>query len=351
MVNQEESKMYYYFKEHPDVLLQESTNETTILQQVPPHPNIAGLVHRCKSSTEGYAKHVKKLDREDAKVAYTVAPTGEFLFLPYCEKSLAEYLAEQKQQQVAQLSSGITEEDILTILAQLLLGISHLKRHHVAHCAITPENVLIDEGRKVLMLTNFSYAVNLKPRSLDAVRSAVSRLKCNSSSRVLAPEVFRSVQCLNAESSYFQENLEKLLRGNDCYAAGRIIYEFLLSRSLGFCELEHYTQEDIPYLESLSPRCNQILKKLVACDPAERFSALEGAMCCMLLLFGPRATEMTSLDDCHQWMFSENMEFFMKPVLQRSSVDQSSEAGSKLHYIYLTIANPERIWDTCRFFK
>jgi len=108
--------------------------------------------------------------------------------------------------------------------------------------------------------------------------------------------------------------------------------------------------DQIPYLEGLSPRCNQLLRKLVACNPKDRLSALQGAVCSLVLLYGPKETEVTSLDDCHRWLFAETLELHLRPVLKGYENVDLADAKSKLRYIYLTVADPKHIWEACKLF-
>ena len=343
----DESQQYHTLRDLPTSALPElPPNEVAILQQLSPHPNIARLVHYHRGGTENLVKHVRKLDKDDYSTAYVMLPLGEFLFLQYCEKTLADVIREQKLKH-GQPPFGISEETLITILAQLLFGVSHLNRFHIAHMAILPENVYMCENGHGLVITNFSHALSLKPCTLGVFKSAMVNLQ-ERSSLALSPEVSKSLQ---SPEACLMGSLEKLFSKNDCFAAGRIIYEFILGKSHRFFDLECYTQEQIPYLECLSPRFNQLLRKLIACDPTERFSALEGAICCLVLNFGPRGTDMTCVEDCHRWIFSESMEFYMRPVLKDCSTPGYSDPKSKLHYVYLTVADPKKIWDACKFFN
>lgn len=326
----------------PQSLCADPCEEAAILLKLPPHPNVVALLNYKLSSTESFAMHIRDLDLEDRSTAYRMAPTAQLLFFNAYKKTLADYFVEQKSQSPL----GISEEEILSILLQMLLGVAHLESHHVAHCAITPESVAVLDDRKglTLMLTDFSTAVDLRSQESDPQMATLSRLAGHTQS--LAPELLQKLCSLQemtgdgaSDDFSIAGDLEDLFEGSDTFSVGRVIYSLLG---------EDRIEGESPYLDRFSPRCNRILSGLVCHSRKDRMPALDAAMCCMLLLFGPERSTVHSVEDCHRWMLSETIEFYMKPVLKGITEDYTS-VRSKLHYTYLTIADPDKIWKAHKF--
>lgn len=332
----------------PQSLCTDRCEEAAILLKLPPHPNVVSLLNHQQRSTDSFAVHIRDLDLEDRSTAYRMAPTAHLLFFTPYKKTLADYFIEQKQQN-PQSPFGVCEEEILSILSQMLLGVVHLENHHVAHCAITPESIAVGDDRKglMLMLTDFSNAVDLRPQELDSQMAKLSRLAVNNA-QSLAPEVLQKLSSLQETKDIascdfsIADDLEDLFKGNDVYSVGRVIYGLLSEDRL---EGESFST---PYLNRFSPQCNHILSRLVCYNRKDRMAALDAAMCCMLLLYGPESSTVHSVEDCHRWMLSECIEFYMRPVLKGLAEDYTS-VQSKLQYTYLTVADPEKIWKAHQF--
>lgn len=325
--------------------------EAAILKQLPPHPNIVELVHHFKGSTERFVKHAKQHNPDDPLTLYMMASTGDFLILqPSCRTILSDAVKRLKQK-LPKCCGAIPqdeEEEILMIIAQILLALAHLNRHHIAHCAVLAKNVLIDEEKGSVTLANFSHALHLNPHNLEAIRIAATQRLEDSDFCTFSPEVPRSLSDLDTQANYMhlQENLDRIFGKSDLFAAGKMIYDLVLEQP----SLKFSNDDQIPYLEGLSPRCNQLLRKLVACNPKDRLSALQGAVCSLVLLYGPKESEVTSLDDCHRWLFSEALELHLRPVLKGYENVDFADAKSKLRYVYLTVADPKHIWEACKLF-
>ncbi len=375
LINSQEARLYHAISDQPSTSsspspspcpshsssaassssLQEIPGEVATLRLLPPHPHIQSLQHYSRESTENLAQHARCLDSKDRPSAFAMHPTGDFLFFESHDKTLADIFSEHRQRHLPP-GFGLSEEDVLIILAQLLLAIAHLSRHSIAHCAIRPENVFVEEN--TLILSNFSHAFSLKPHTLEAIRSAIARLqRCNSDrsnacdSLALSPEATNALLSPDLDNACLTGQIQSHFSECDSYAAGRCIYEFFLGPSHAFFGQAWYTEDEIPYLESLSLRCNKMLRRLIACESSERLSAIDAATCCLVLTFGPRGSRIACVEDCHRWIFSECMEFYMKPVLEGCGTDSTADVRSRLHYVYLTVADPQKIWDACQFFS
>ena len=359
-------------------LLAGSLPEVALLRNLPPHPNITSVLYHCRGRTEKFCEYLMHSvvvpghtpsscgPRSDSilwdksgsgttecghdRPMYNPATTGTFLFQSAPGVSLEKYFSDflhTDQKEVA------IEDKFLNILAQLLLAVAHLQKNLVSHCSISSRNVYIsDKGGKVV-LGDFGQALNLRPKNLDVFRKSIKQLKA-SKTRKLSPEAEQGLASCDTDSvtsASCQElqNLEESFSMSDSYAVGALFYD-LFSRRERSC-----SDTETPFIHFLSFRCNHLLQKLVARNPSDRFSALQGAISCFVLLFGPRTSEISSLSDCLQWLVSESMELYLKPVL-RDSVTCLSEARDtgckgRLRYSYLISARPEIVYNSCKFFN
>ena len=351
--------------------------EAVLLRDLPPHPNITSILYHCRGQTEKFCKFLIPSEttfcqsclhsitlRENShsgttecphgnedRAAYTPATTGTFLFQSAPGVSLDKYFAEFLQ---TEKKEAAIEDKFLHILSQLLLAVAHLQKNRVSHCTISSRNVYISEKGERVVLGDFGQAVNLRPMNLDVFRKSLKRLKA-SKTRQLSPEAEQSLSSYTTENtaastaSQTVPNLEEAFSMSDSYSVGVLFYDLFAGKDRPFCE------SDTPFIHSLSFRCNHLLQKLVARDPSERFSALQGAVSCFVLLFGPRMSDITSSGDCLQWLVSESLELYLNPVLRDSKTSFSSSRDSfsrrRLHYSYLVSASPELMYDSCLLFS
>ena len=311
--------------------------EAHILQLLPPHPTVTGLLYHSTESVD--SRNLRKVMKALAKSSLGCNPDGgkaELIFfsIDQTAKTLAEYFA-------ATGRNNIREKDVLVILAQLLLAVTHLQKFNVVHFAVCAENVFVDNDL-TLVLGNFEQAVDFSADHEEVKVSVLRIVRTGKCSEAFAPELSRFT---------FDEAMPdfEAFCQHDTYSSAKMVYQLLLIDLSKSLELVQYTNEDIPDIASLSGQCNTVLKKLVACSPVDRLSAIKGAMCCFVLLFGPSPSQVKSVEDCHRWIVAESMELFLKPVLKSDT--ECSKALDRLHFMYLTVGNPELIWDSCKLLR
>lgn len=348
--------------------------EAVMLQQLPDHPNIVSVLYQCRGSTERFRQHLMQTVQSEFHTAainvsqshstlhteshfgtteclygtedhttYNPASTGFFLFQSLSGVSIGKYFHDFLQSHHKEVQ---IEDRFLFILAQLLLAVAHLQKNLISHCAITPQNVYITEKGQKVVLGDFGQALNLRPKNLDVLRKSLRKLKA-SKTRKLSPEAERSLASSNVdEGSYTVSTLEEAFSKSDSYAVGALFYN-IFGKSCLFAESE------VPFIQTLSFKCNHLLQKLVARDPSDRFSALQGAISCFVLLFGPRTSDICSSTDCLRWLVSESLELYLDPVLRDSALPSNREnnCARRLHYTYLISASPELVYNSCKFFN
>lgn len=332
------------------------------------HPNIMELISSFKANTiEQHELFAQKLNPDNPKKMYTTAPVADFMILQSPKVHLTEYLNTLKRSGnlVSRSSTVTSEKMILSTLAQVLLAVGHLINNQIAHCAISSNNIYVDESDyNTILLSNFSHAIQLNSQktNLERIRQTQSRLLADlngSPSRrhcVFSPEVMEAIENSELENAFLHGELKKIFAKNDTYSAAWMVYCWALSKSHSFLNQEQtksYSYEDIPELIDFSPQCNHLLKRLIAYNHRDRLSPMEGAMACFVLIFGPVASDMRTEDQCYEWLLAETVEFYMRPVLIDSKVRDYTDSFSKLLCMYLTVAssNPKGVWEACSFFN
>ena len=337
-------------------------NEIAILQQLShsPHPNVVRLVSHFKANVVNqYDRFAQQVQPNTQEAIYVTGQIADFAVFSSPSLSLRRYFEDLKTSSFYVVS----ESKVLSMLSQVLLGVAHLNRNQISHNAIHPDNIFVDsEDRNTLLISNFSNAIktDVGGQDLAGFRETICKLRTDLSSTNsycrLAPEVHESLEAIDFESSILQSGVHNLFQTSDSYAAARVMYELILGPSHKFVqELDAtcYSYDHIPSLNSLSSLCNHLLKTLFAYDPANRLTALEGAIACLVLLFGPNPSQVSSVKECKEWVLAETVEFYMRPALNDTLNSDYSDSLAKLLCMYLTIANsnPSRVWDACQFYQ
>lgn len=329
-----------------------------IMASLPPHPNVVTALHMFVGPCADVSAYLKRLrppslppwGHDVAVPCYVYAPSwnrAEHVFLPTRDLTLGSYFAEQKLNH-PQPPFGTCEEEILIILSQVLLGVAHLNRHHVLHCGISPDCIHYQKRDNLLAVGDLSRAINLCDVSEDALRVALWETRDEGNPLFVGPEV---------HAVMFEENLDDflaacddlslLVSNSDSFAVGRMIYDLFHAGGRPL-DWDRMADSDLPTLGYFSPQFNRILKGLAAHDPIDRIRASQGAFDCLALLFGPNADKVQSADDCHKWMFSESLELYMHPAFTEQA-GTVVDAKKKLHFMYLSMADPETVWEACQF--
>lgn len=152
-----------------------------------------------------------------------------------------------------------------TILSQVGSALDYAHRKHVVHRDIKPANIMIDEDGWAIV-TDFGIAKVQEAQNLTATGTAIG------TPHYMSPEQFHN----------------KAVTGlSDQYSLGVVIYEMLVGKKPfdGSTYAEIITQhlfEPVPDLRAVNPDVPEhvvdVIKKMMAKDPAERFPDLDTAI-------------------------------------------------------------------------
>ena len=337
-------------------------NEVAILQQLSnsPHPNVACLISHFKADVSNqYDRFARQARPDNHEELYVTRKDADFIVLSMPSLSLQRYFEDQK----SSLFCGLSEKKILSVLAQVLLAAAHLNQNGISHNAVHPENIFVNTNdRDTLIVSNFACAISLHSASAEEISSLQQMLRADKAGSTtfctVAPEVKEALQSVDLESSssLIESDLPSLFQTSDSYAAAQMIYELILGSSHKFIRelgISCYSYDHIPLLSGLSSLTNHLLKTLFAYEPANRMAALDGAVSSLVLLFGPHPSQVTSVQDCKEWLLAETVEFYLRPFLKDSLNSDYVDSLAKLLCMYLALgnANPGLVWKACKFFQ
>ena len=323
-----------------------------------PHPNVVQLVRHFRATTSDRCHMIaRNINPGNPQAVYSASPTADYLLTQSTTTTLSKHFENLQKKHCG----VVPEADVLIILAQLNLGISHLCANGISHCAINANNVYVNEGDgNRLMLANFSRSVQFSAdlSKMSDVRSCLrSNLQSKTSNLNLCPEVVEWANELETDfSSYVQHDTQAIFATNDSYSAAQMVYSLLvrdLHESFQSLDSRDCYGYPLPHISSLSPQCNHLLQKLVSRKVSERLGPMEAAVASLVLLFGPKPIQVHSIEDCHQWILAETMQLYMRPVLTDSHDSELSVPHKRLLYMYLIVAHksPQLLWKLCSFFK
>ena len=204
------------------------------------------------------------------------------------------------------------------------------------------------EGDAGRVWTRGEHAPKEPGRSAEVSQTPQGQREISESSRQRPRSGLASIDTEDSSTNFQTAlpDIEESFSLSDSYAVGALFYD-LLGAGAGeeggkMCPSPPLKRPS----STVSPSdVTTYSQKLVAQDPSDRFSALQGAMSCFVLLFGPRASEIFSLSECIRWLVSESLELYLNPVLRDSAPPGTRDGGGnyarRLHYAYLISANPE----------
>ena len=325
-------------------------NEYSIQAYLPPFPYCMPLIHYYTGSTKDFEEQIRAFIPESKMRTSEVAPTTTFLVMPACRQTLLAFVREKaKLNPISPF--GINEDYILSLIAQLLLCIAHMRRYDIAHRDIKADNVFIlDDGN--FMLGDFGHAKSLKSETGERILYRDKSDARAGNAHAWSPEISdHQSSCPQIKCKYLDDLYDK----SDVYAVGRMIFHlFYKAQSPSFPNPDkedadtYYKREKIPNIPNLSAALNALLVQLVRSQPKKRFSALQGASVAFVILFQARLKSVKSLDDCHRWLFAEGMEIYLNGCKEKNS---GCYFMSSMLFSFLTTTNPSNLWNAIEFVR
>lgn len=308
-----------------------------LLERIPSHPQIAGLVFYCTADSKPFEKFTRLFCPEDGHMSLKMAPQASLVCVRDQPSTLSHYFRLLKLHH-SHPPFGLVEKSILSLLAQLLLAMAHLDQHGAVVSCLQMEDVYRNDAGH-LLLGNLNAALDLAELMTHDVRAHLAGL----SEEILLlspPELCHLADCpLSEVCSMSQQELQDLLHKCNSFGVGRLFLSMFISASA-------YEEKQLDQFEDctfFSQSVNNLLRRLVSTLPRDRITAHEGAMWCLSLLYGPHISEVESSDDCSQWLFTETVQYYLRPALKGLPKDYSSDC--QLLFQYLLMASAESVWN------
>lgn len=322
-------------------------NEYSIQAYLPPHPYCMPLIHYYTGSTKDFEEQIQAFIPESKIRSSEIAPTTTFLVMPACKQTLLSFVREKaKLNPISPF--GIKEEYILSLIAQLLLCVAHIRRYDIAHRDIKADNVFILEDGNFL-LGDFGHAKSLISDAGERIPYQDKIDARAGNAHAWSPEITDHQSSTPKLKCKF---LDELYNKSDVYAVGRMIFHlFYKGQGHGFPNPDkdvYYKSEKIPSIPNLSTALNALLTQLVRSQPKKRFTALEGANVAFVILFKDKLNSVKSLDDCHKWLFAEGMEIYLSGCKEKIS---GCNFMSSMLFSFLTTTNPSNLWTAIEFVR
>lgn len=154
-------------------------------------------------------------------------------------------------------AGALDDADAIEVMLGILPALGALHGAGILHRDVKPENVLLTEEGVILIDTADSIVA-------DVLREAMHTRKAFGTPQYMAPEVMHEGTGIDIDARA------------DIYAAGLLFFE-LLAGCPAFDDadptrvLEMQVAEPLPFIEDLSPELDEILKRMTAKDPADRY--------------------------------------------------------------------------------
>ena len=307
---------------------------------LPQHPNIAQLLYHCTAHSRPFERFTKFFVPNDDCASVKMAPQVSLLFLREHSMTFEKYLSIKKQIQAVPPYT-IDERTALLFLVQLLLAMSHLDQYGIVVGYIAPTDVLFDNNH-YLRLAGFSHAFDVHTQSPFDIRANLCKVTPETSLN-FSPELSYLRDC----SSHLVPDascIKRFLSKSNSFAAGRFFLDTFTEESL-----IHKTVANFPSLNCFSQSLRNLIDKLLSSSQQDRPTAMEAAICCLVLLFGPSKDDCRTKDDCHQWLITEACHFFLQPSLKGQPLLYNKDVQTNLLFTFLSIVSPDSLWSAVQF--
>ena len=177
------------------------------------------LIHYHTGITKDFEEHIRAFIPKSKMKTSEIVPIKTFLVMPPCRQMLLAFVHEKAKLYPTSLLR-INEDYILSLIAQFLLCIAHLRRYDIAHRDIKADNAFIlDDGN--FMLGDFGHAKSLKSDTGERIsyqdKSDVQAGNAHAWSSEISGH---KISCPQMKCKYVDE----LYDNSDVYAVGRMIF-------------------------------------------------------------------------------------------------------------------------------
>lgn len=264
-----------------------------------------------------------------------MAPHVNLLFLRDLKFSSFESFLSSKKCLQSVAPYAIEENTALIFLTQLFLALSHLDQYGLVICYLTTADILFDHCHH-LLLTGLSHAITFHHKDMTDVQNQLQDIS-HETSLAFSPELSYLRDCSSAVIAEIPP-LTLFLKSSNSFTAARLFCDVFTEGPLFPKTAENYSE-----LSCFSPQLRELVKKVMTSTHEDRPTAIQAALCCFILLFGPPSEDCCTLSNCQQWLVSETCHFFLRPSLKGQPNTYSSDIHTKLLFIYLLIVTPESL--------
>ncbi|RXM97705.1 Pseudopodium-enriched atypical kinase 1 [Acipenser ruthenus] len=254
--------------------------------------------------------------------------------VPY--QTVADFVREGETRH--ERNPDLYERQVCLLLLQLCSGLEHMKPHHVTHCDLRLENLLLVHCQpgnpwnfEVLEPNNNSSAGTSTPaiNSACPARLIISNFsQAKQKRQMMDPDILRDQSRLAPEIITATQ-----YKKCDEFQTGILIYE-MLHQPNPFEECpelkeREYTQADLPPVprRSLySQGLQQLARLLLTANPTERILISEAHACLQCLLWGPREDLFQSLNTSHREATLQNWLDLKRTLLMIKFAERSLDA-------------------------
>ena len=311
--------------------------EGQIISSLPSHPNIAKCIHHCLANSRPFDRFTPFIHpaTDDGHLKTKMSPQCSLLFIDYFSSSLQDfinmnhhphsYVNMKKSHSYVNPSFPVSEYTLLSLIAQLLLAMTHLDYHEVILGNISASKIFIENNN--LYFADFAFAYNLSECS--------DKTDLKSWIQTVPEEVFLTfppelceINDLPISSFDSCKPLNHTLNKCNVFCIGKLFQVLLATNSRQF--------------EEFSKTFRYLLKNFLS-DTDERLSAKEAVIYCFALLYGPSYDKCITLHDCQEWLMTETFHLFLSPSLKGHPLNYKTDTHTKLLFTYLCLATPEKL--------
>jgi eukaryotic-like serine/threonine-protein kinase len=223
---------------------------------------------------------IGRLDHPNVVRAFDADQVGDLLYI------VMEYVAGRSLDRVIEYRNSLPAAEVIDYMAQAALGLAHAHERGIVHRDVKPPNLLLSEEGQV--------------KVLDLGLSALMEADSEASFATADGRIVGTVNYMSPE----QATALNVDGRSDLFSLGITMYQLLSGRlpfpgeSIAECLVLRITGHPTPiteFLPDLSPRLIQLLTKLLARRPEDRFQTAAEAALALRTLADEEAGSLSAL--------------------------------------------------------